>query len=150
MSVQETIERSHRTNGVFEVAVPQPGVSDEAAPGEADGAGATKTTTGTSRRSAAAPARARRRMPQALKRWGIRLFAILVAIVLWDYLTVTDFHYVMNFENVPEPMVVLLNFIDHIQTVFITQVVPVRVVGIMAAPYRIDVILFHHRYVSLH
>lgn len=116
MSVQETIERSHRTNGVFEVAVPQPGVSDEAAPGEADGAGATKTTTGTSRRSAAAPARARRRMPQALKRWGIRLFAILVAIALWDYLTVTDFHYVMNFENVPEPLVVAKNLIAHLQT----------------------------------
>ncbi len=55
-------------------------------------------------------------MPQALKRWGIRLFAILVAIALWDYLTVTDFHYVMNFENVPEPLVVAKNLIAHLQT----------------------------------
>ena len=36
--------------------------------------------------------------------------------MLWDYLTVTDFHYVMNFENVPEPLVVAKNLIAHLQT----------------------------------
>jgi sulfonate transport system permease protein len=114
MSVQETIERSHRTSGVFDAAVPQPGASDEAAPDGTDGAA--NTTTGMTKRSAAVPARARRRMPQALKRWGVRLFAILVAIGLWDYLTVTDFHYVMNFENVPEPLVVAKSFLAHLHT----------------------------------
>ena len=47
----------------------------------------------------------------------MRGFAICLAIALWHYLTETDFNRVLNFENVPEPWRVAVNFIQHAQTV---------------------------------
>ena len=51
-----------------------------------------------------------------LSRWTIRLIAMIGAVVIWHYLTEYDFNNVVNFENVPEPLLVLLNFIYHAQT----------------------------------
>ncbi len=56
------------------------------------------------------------RLPEAVIRWSIRVFAFIIALVLWHYLTETDFNYVMNFENVPEPALVFGNFIEHLKT----------------------------------
>ena len=49
-------------------------------------------------------------------RWTIRIMAIISAIAIWHYLTEYDFNNGVNFENVPEPLLVLLNFIHHAQT----------------------------------
>ena len=49
-------------------------------------------------------------------RWTIRVMAIFSAIAIWHYLTEYDFNNGVNFENVPEPLLVLLNFIHHAQT----------------------------------
>ena len=49
-------------------------------------------------------------------RWTIRIMAIISAIAVWHYLTEYDFNNGVNFENVPEPLLVLLNFIHHAQT----------------------------------
>ncbi|MFL2687361.1 MAG: ABC transporter permease [Alphaproteobacteria bacterium] len=54
--------------------------------------------------------------PEALKRWAVRGFAVLIAIAVWHYLTETDFNTILNFENVPEPWKVALNFFHHAQT----------------------------------
>lgn len=56
------------------------------------------------------------RLPTNAKRWLVRVAAIMAAIAVWHYLTETDFNNVVNFENVPEPWSVLLNFIQHAQT----------------------------------
>ena len=56
-------------------------------------------------------------IPDAVKRWAVRGFAICLAIAFWHYLTETDFNRVLNFENVPEPWRVAVNFIQHAQTV---------------------------------
>lgn len=62
----------------------------------------------------AAPARWA--MPEAVRRWSIRALALIIALALWHYFTVTDWDYVMNFENVPEPMLVFGNLVAHLQT----------------------------------
>ena len=49
-------------------------------------------------------------------RWTIRIMAIISAVAIWHYLTEYDFNNGVNFENVPEPLLVLLNFIHHAQT----------------------------------
>ena len=49
-------------------------------------------------------------------RWTIRIMAIISAVAIWHYLTEYDFNNGVNFENVPEPLLVLLNFIYHAQT----------------------------------
>ena len=49
-------------------------------------------------------------------RWTVRLIAVTGAVIVWHYLTEYDFNNVVNFENVPEPLLVLLNFIHHAQT----------------------------------
>ncbi|MBE89843.1 MAG: ABC transporter permease [Rhodospirillaceae bacterium] len=55
-------------------------------------------------------------IPDVVKRWAVRGFAICLAIASWHYLTETDFNRVLNFENVPEPWKVAVNFIHHAQT----------------------------------
>jgi NitT/TauT family transport system permease protein len=112
MSVQETIERSYGTSGGFEPKTPAMPADDRA--DVADGA---VVSTGTVRPArVAAPARAKVRLPEPLKRWGIRALAIAVAIAIWHYLTAIDFNFVMNFENVPGPAIVAESFVGHLQT----------------------------------
>jgi NitT/TauT family transport system permease protein len=109
MSVQETIERSYGTSGGFEPETPAMAADD--------GADGGAVSTGTERPARiAAPARAKLRLPEPLKRWGVRALAILVAVAIWQYLTATDFNYVMNFENVPGPAIVAESFVGHLQT----------------------------------
>jgi NitT/TauT family transport system permease protein len=109
MSVQETIERSYKTAGGFAPETP----ADE----KADAAAGVVVPTGTERPArVAVPVRAKFRLPEPLKRWGVRALAILVAVAIWQYLTATDFNYVMNFENVPGPFVVAQSFVGHLQT----------------------------------
>ena len=110
MSVQEALERNDAPAAAEEVSVAAVADNKNAALGHAETA-----ETADDRKAALAPP-ARFRMPEAARRWSIRAAAIAIAIVIWHLLTAYDFNYVMNFENVPEPMVVLLNFIDHIQT----------------------------------
>ena len=55
-------------------------------------------------------------VPEAVKRWSIRLVALAVAVAVWHVLTAVDFNYVMNFENVPPPADVLASFLGHVQT----------------------------------
>jgi sulfonate transport system permease protein len=107
MSVQEALERNDVSAAAAETAPPL----------GADGGGAAAeagAATEGSKPSLVPPARFR--LPEAIKRWGIRTIAIAIAIVIWHLLTTYDFNYVMNFENVPEPLVVATNFIDHLQT----------------------------------
>jgi len=108
MSVQEVLEKSHRS--VAAEAVPA-----AAGPGMAAKAEADPVDAAANRKAVLAPP-ARFRVPETAKRWGIRTLAIAVAVVIWHLLTIYDFHYVMNFENVPEPLVVATNFINHLQT----------------------------------
>ncbi len=112
MSVQETIERSYGTSGGFEPKAPAMPAEDRA--DAADGAVASTGTVRPAR--VAAPARAKVRLPEPLKRWGIRALAIAVAIAIWHYLTAIDFNFVMNFENVPGPAIVAKSFVGHLQT----------------------------------
>jgi sulfonate transport system permease protein len=107
MSVQEALERSHAPAGEPAETAPNDGATDRTA---------VKAVDATNERKPVAVPPARFRLPEAARRWGIRTVAIAVAIVIWHLLTAYDFNYVMNFENVPEPMVVLTNFIDHLQT----------------------------------
>lgn len=112
MSVQETIERSYGTSGGFEPKTPAMPADDRA-----DAADGAVVSTGTVRSArVAAPARAKVRLPEPLKRWGIRALAIAVAIAIWHYLTAIDFNFVMNFENVPGPAIVAESFVGHLQT----------------------------------
>lgn len=55
-------------------------------------------------------------IPEGVRRWGVRFLAMALAVGIWHYLTEIDFDYVMNFENVPEPLVVATHFFGHIQT----------------------------------
>lgn len=55
-------------------------------------------------------------IPERVLRWSIRFAAIAVAVGIWHYLTEIDFDYVMNFENVPEPIIVAGHFLQHLQT----------------------------------
>jgi sulfonate transport system permease protein len=109
MSVQEALERNNASAAAAEMA-PNPDPDGAAAPAPAEADDATE-----GRKSSLVPP-ARFRLPEAVKRWGIRTVAIAVAILVWHLLTTYDFNYVMNFENVPEPLVVATNFIDHLQT----------------------------------
>jgi sulfonate transport system permease protein len=109
MSVQEALERNNASAAAAEMA-PNPDRDGAAAPAPAEADDATE-----GRKSSLVPP-ARFRLPEAVKRWGIRTVAIAVAILIWHLLTTYDFNYVMNFENVPEPLVVATNFIDHLQT----------------------------------
>ena len=116
MSVQETLERTNRAGGVPAAALPHDDDGNAAGTGRG---GVEKVAIENAAQSASAslaPRRAKRRMPEPLKRWGVRLLAIVVAIGIWHYLTAVDFNYVMNFENVPEPLVVANSFIGHVQT----------------------------------
>jgi len=111
MSVQEALERNHAPAAAGKMASTHgaDGGGDAApTPPKADDA------TGDRRPSLVPPARFR--LPEAAKRWGIRIVAIAIAVVIWHLLTVYDFNYVMNFENVPEPLVVATSFINHLQT----------------------------------
>lgn len=112
MSVQETIERSYGTSGGFEPKAPATPAEDRA--DAADGVVASAGMVRPARVSA--PARAKVRLPEPLKRWGIRALAIAVAIAIWHYLTAIDFNFVMNFENVPGPAIVAKSFVGHLQT----------------------------------
>jgi NitT/TauT family transport system permease protein len=116
MSVQETLERTNRAGGVPAAALPHD--DDGKAAGTGRGGVEKIAIDNAAQRASAslAPRRAIRRLPEPLKRWGVRLFAIVVAIGVWHYLTAIDFNYVMNFENVPEPLVVANSFIGHVQT----------------------------------
>ncbi len=48
--------------------------------------------------------------------WFIRAVAVLIAVGIWHLLTEYNFNYIMNFENVPEPLVAAENFIHHLGT----------------------------------
>lgn len=48
--------------------------------------------------------------------WTIRGVAVLIALALWHVVTEYDVNYIMNFENVPEPALVLQHFLQHIVT----------------------------------
>lgn len=114
MSVQETIERSEIRNADDTVAPP---VDQQAGIGlGASSTAAVAEPAGRAGRAADPAARPRRKIPEPVKRWGIRAFALAVAVAIWHFLTEYDFNYVMNFENVPEPLIVAQNFIDHLQT----------------------------------
>lgn len=110
MSVQEALERNHAPAAAGTMASTHGADGSDAAPVSAAADDATEG----SKPLLVPPARFR--LPEAVKRWGIRIVAIAIAVVIWHLLTAYDFNYVMNFENVPEPMVVLTNFIDHLQT----------------------------------
>jgi len=110
MSVQETLEKNHSpiaNEGCVPVADKG---GEDAAPVQAALAEAAPA-----RKTVQAPP-AQFRLPEGAKRWGIRAIAIVIAVVIWHVLTVFDFNYVMNFENVPEPMLVADNFLTHLQT----------------------------------
>jgi NitT/TauT family transport system permease protein len=108
MSVQEALERNDAPAATEEVP------AADVAEGR-DSVTAQAGESAEERKAALAPP-VPFRMPEAAKRWSIRAAAIAIAILIWHLLTAYDFNYVMNFENVPEPMVVLMNFINHIQT----------------------------------
>lgn len=108
MSVQEALERNNAPVAAEDVPA-------AAAPEGGDPAPAVAAEKADDRGAALAPP-ARFRMPEAARRWSIRAFAIAVAILIWHLLTTYDFDYVMNFGNVPEPLVVADNFFGHVQT----------------------------------
>lgn len=54
--------------------------------------------------------------PEVLIRWTIRVMALVIAVVIWHFLTEYDLKYFMDFGNVPEPAAVLASFLLHIQT----------------------------------
>ena len=54
--------------------------------------------------------------PEVLIRWIIRVMALVIAVVIWHFLTEYDLKYFMDFGNVPEPAAVLASFLLHIQT----------------------------------
>jgi NitT/TauT family transport system permease protein len=49
-------------------------------------------------------------------RYAIRIVAIIVAIALWQVASVYGFNFVINFENIPTPVVVGTKFIDLLGT----------------------------------
>ncbi|MGO9133374.1 MAG: ABC transporter permease [Methylovirgula sp.] len=60
--------------------------------------------------------RLKRIKPSPWLRYGIRLFAVVVAIGLWHFASTTQFHFILNFENVPSPLVVGQQFLDMLHT----------------------------------
>lgn len=48
--------------------------------------------------------------------WSIRAAALLFAVVWWHVMTDNNVNFIMNFENVPEPLKVLVSFIGHLGT----------------------------------
>lgn len=44
-----------------------------------------------------------KRVPRDIKRYGIRIGALLAGVLLWHFATRYDFKYFINFENVPGP-----------------------------------------------
>lgn len=49
-----------------------------------------------------------------LGRWGVRFLALFVAVLWWHVMTVYNVNFIMNFENVPEPLKVLNGFVTHL------------------------------------
>ncbi len=47
-------------------------------------------------------------------RWAIRLIALAVGVLAWHTASTYDFNYYINFENIPEPLVVWSAFTKHI------------------------------------
>lgn len=56
------------------------------------------------------------RPPETAVRWSVRASALIVALAIWHYLTESDWNFVMNFENVPDPTTVFGNLAGHLQT----------------------------------
>lgn len=56
------------------------------------------------------------RPPEWVGRWSVRLGALIIALGIWHYMTETDWNYIMNFENVPEPAIVFGSLVEHLQT----------------------------------
>jgi len=116
MSVQETLIRSRdadaEESGSASIAQDVAGHPSDAT----DGAKADGTKSGPTGGAPVSRSPTRRHLPEIAKRWGIRTVAIVIAIAIWHVLTEYDFNYVMNFENVPEPLLVAQNFIGHLQT----------------------------------
>lgn len=48
--------------------------------------------------------------------WGIRGAAFVVAVAWWHVMTDNNVNFIMNFENVPEPLKVFSSFIGHLGT----------------------------------
>jgi NitT/TauT family transport system permease protein len=109
MSVQEALERTDAP-AAETATTPAADTQGDKTPVGAEAGGTTE------RRKTADLPQARFRLPEGVRRWSIRAVAIAIAILIWHLLTTYDFNYVMNFENVPEPLVVLTNFINHLQT----------------------------------
>lgn len=47
-------------------------------------------------------------------RWGIRLASLAIGVLVWHWLTETNFNYFINFENVPDPLSVWNAFVGHL------------------------------------
>lgn len=47
-------------------------------------------------------------------RWGLRLGSLAVGVMVWHWLTETNFNYFINFENVPDPLSVWNAFVGHL------------------------------------
>ena len=112
MSLQETIER--------EIDAPPPTratpiTGDASTPREAEASGADVQPDRSQSADTAGPKTAFE-IPGTVLRWGIRLLAIALAVGIWHYLTTIDFDYVMNFQNVPEPVLVAAHFLEHLQS----------------------------------
>lgn len=119
MSVQETIE-NQIDQGEIAPLLAKSGPESETRSADAVSAGETATkdvppSDGSSSLTSARPGYLHR-APEALRRWGIRLLALMLAVAVWHVLTEFDVDYVMNFENVPEPAKVVQSFFEHLQT----------------------------------
>ena len=46
--------------------------------------------------------------------WAVRLLSLAVGVLTWHFACTYKFHYFINFENVPAPLVVLTSFVKHL------------------------------------
>jgi len=46
--------------------------------------------------------------------WGLRLLSVAVGVVVWQLACVTKFDFIIRFDNVPTPLVVLADFAKHL------------------------------------
>ena len=50
------------------------------------------------------------------KSWSIRLTALAVGVLIWQWATAINFNYFINFENIPSPVKVWTAFVAHVQS----------------------------------
>lgn len=52
--------------------------------------------------------------PALARSWGIRLTSLLAGLLLWHFACIYQFHFFINFQNVPAPLVVFSAFVKHL------------------------------------